>query len=45
MVRCSISGASVLNFYYLIELKGESRQALARKQAKEAVGLSCPRKS
>lgn len=26
------------NFYYLIELKGEPRRVLARKQAKEAVG-------
>ena len=29
----------IINFYYLIELKGESRRALARKQAKEAAGL------
>lgn len=28
----------IINFYYLIELKGESRRALARKQAKEAAG-------
>lgn len=28
----------ILNFYYLIELKGESRRALARKQTKEAAG-------
>ena len=27
------------DFYYLIELKGESRRALARKQAKEAAEL------
>ena len=29
----------IINFYYLIELKGESRRALARKQAKEAAEL------
>ena len=29
----------IMNFYYLIELKVESRRALARKQAKEAVEL------
>lgn len=28
----------ILNFYYLIELKGESRRAIARKQAKGAAG-------
>lgn len=28
----------VIKFYYLIELKGESRQALAWKQEKEAAG-------
>ena len=29
----------IITFYYLIELKGESRRALARKQAKEAAEL------
>jgi len=29
----------IINFYYLIELKGESRRSIARKQAKEAAGL------
>lgn len=28
----------ILYFYYLIELKGESQRALARKQFKGAVG-------
>ena len=28
----------IINFYRLIELKGETPRALARKQAKEAVG-------
>lgn len=28
----------IINFYYLIELKGESRRELARKQVKEAPG-------
>ena len=29
----------IINFYYLVELKGESRRSIARKQAKEAAGL------
>ena len=27
----------IINFYYLIELNGESRRALARKRTKEAI--------
>lgn len=33
----------IINFYYLIELKGESCRALARKQAKEGLVLKARR--